>query len=713
MNEQYPVKFGNYILLEKIGQGGMAEIFLAQIEGPGKFVKKIAIKRILAYLSNEEEFITQFLDEARIAGALNHPNIVQIYEVGDVDGNFYIAMEYVEGKHLGQIIHRTVEIGQLVPVEVALIIINEIAKALAYAHSATDEKGNPLNIIHRDVSPQNILIGFNGTVKLTDFGIAKARNKLHQTRADVIKGKFSYLAPELLTGSSASPASDLFSLGVVFWELLTGRRLFQGQNDAHTLQLIQQCYVPPIRQFRSDVSQSIENLIRGLLAPSPQYRYQKADFLVKELSKLLLEYGVTDLLFTVSNYVKRLFSQEIEPEDSDKNTTVSLQSVPAPASDDNFYYLEEDFSTDSGEFDQQPTFVMENSPIPSSDILRGRSQSDDDDDKDKTALLPTVGRQSASYSSLELGNTGSTDPAYSADKLGSDPRRTPSGEMASFGAQTLVPNSGSPSGSPSGETGHFGAQTLVPSSGSPGGSPSGKTGHFGGIPGTGDNPTLSNSSEVAPSSYGGKTLAVDSPASGSSPLLPPRESPLPSEKKLPELAATVELSSSQGRQDDLALAPTEPVTRAKRELAQQYFDSIKDGDRTASSKNNHPSGLGLFPLVLIFLGVVGISIVGYVTYRAFWSDEMSREVVEDGEDGSASSAEVVKTSTLIVFVSPPHAEVKLNGVALPGAAVRKKGGLIPGLKYKLIVRAKGYRPYEQIIELGEGQRKELRIQLRK
>ncbi len=327
MFEQYPKEFGPYMLLEKIGQGGMAEIFRAENTGPQGFAKEVAIKRILTSLASNEDFITQFLDEARIVGNLSHPNIVQIYDVGQVDEAYYIAMEYVHGKHLGQVIQKAIETMSQFPIREAIAAINEVSKALAFAHNAVDSLNNPLHIIHRDVSPQNVLVGFNGVIKLTDFGIAKAANKLFQTTAGVIKGKFSYLAPEQLVGKGASTASDIFSLGVAFWEMLSGRRLFQGESDIRTIQLVQACQVPPLSQFRNDVPPELEQIITYMLSPSPEYRYQNAYDLVNALSHVLLQYGISDHLNLVANFMGSLHPEAFQQNNGALPTRASIPAI--------------------------------------------------------------------------------------------------------------------------------------------------------------------------------------------------------------------------------------------------------------------------------------------------------------------------------------------------------------------------------------------------
>lgn len=326
MFETFPYPFGPYQLLEKIGQGGMAEIFRAKQQGAQDFVKEVAIKRILSSLASNEDFVTQFLDEARIAGSLSHPNIVQIFNVGQVENAYYIAMEYVHGRHLGQVIRSSIESQQLFPIHVAASIAKEVAQALSFAHSARDSMGTPLNIIHRDISPQNILVDFHGSVKLTDFGIAKAANKLFQTTAGVIKGKFSYLAPEQLIGKPASPASDLFSLGIVFWEMLSGRRLFQGESDIKTIQMVQACEIPPITQFRSDLPSDLDDILRNLLASSPQYRYQEASMLVQDLSYFLNNNGYSEGPSQISNFMGSLYPEHF-PRTVSPPTKASLPAL--------------------------------------------------------------------------------------------------------------------------------------------------------------------------------------------------------------------------------------------------------------------------------------------------------------------------------------------------------------------------------------------------
>ena len=310
LEESLPQSFGSYDLVERLAQGGMAVIYRARTRGPHGFAKEVVIKKILPSLSGHDEFVTQFLDEARIAGSMTHPNIVQIYDVGQVDSDYYIAMEYVRGKHLGQVIRQVAKNEQSFPPSVALRILSDVASGLAFAHSAIDPSGHPLNIIHRDISPQNILIGFNGAVKLTDFGIAKAANKLFRTSAGVLKGKFAYMAPEQILGAEANKRTDLFSLGIVLWETLSGRRLFYAESDAETLRRVRKCEVPPLSVFVPDIDEELERTVGQLLESNPDNRYRDAPALIDDISRYLASGRISTEFSQVVRFMAGLFPDE-------------------------------------------------------------------------------------------------------------------------------------------------------------------------------------------------------------------------------------------------------------------------------------------------------------------------------------------------------------------------------------------------------------------
>src|SRR5690606_14435031 len=210
-------KLGKYTLLRKIAQGGMAEIFLATQHGAGGFQKQLVIKRILPHLADDKKFVEMFLDEARIAAQFNDPNIVQIYDLGEADGQYFIAMEYIDGHDLSQIIERAMEFGKRVPGPIAAKIIRDGLNGLHYAHTFRDpQTGEALKLVHRDISPQNLLVNNRGVVKLVDFGVAKAKPSSSKTQTGAVKGKFSYMAPEQIAGETLDARCDIFAIGIVF-----------------------------------------------------------------------------------------------------------------------------------------------------------------------------------------------------------------------------------------------------------------------------------------------------------------------------------------------------------------------------------------------------------------------------------------------------------------------------------------------------------------
>ncbi len=233
-NRTSPLWLGKYKLISKIGSGGMSEVYRAKLYGPGGYEKDVAIKLLLPHLAGEQEFLKMLMDEARIASLLDHPNIVHIFELGEFERVHYISMEYVEGYDLRNILRL---IGKL-PEDIVVFILIETLKALDYAHSMKDKDGNPLNIVHRDISPQNILVRKDGIVKLTDFGIARARGRLATTRTGFIKGKLSYMSPEQIEGRTIDGRSDLFSLALVVIELLTGEKVFDGETEGAIINAI-------------------------------------------------------------------------------------------------------------------------------------------------------------------------------------------------------------------------------------------------------------------------------------------------------------------------------------------------------------------------------------------------------------------------------------------------------------------------------------------
>jgi serine/threonine protein kinase len=241
-----PIQFGKYTLFERIGRGGMAEVYKGRIQGPAGFERVFVVKRILPHLSEEPTFIKMFVEEAKLSARLNHPNIVQIFELGAVEGEYFISMEYIRGRDLAETMRAIWKTMGPPRPEMVAYIGREACRALSYAHSLTDDSGRPLGMIHRDVSPSNIMLSYEGAVKLLDFGIAKALGEAPETtKSGTMKGKYAYMAPEQTEGDDVDSRIDIFSCGIVLHEVLTGRRLFKGANDIQTIERVRRCEVPP------------------------------------------------------------------------------------------------------------------------------------------------------------------------------------------------------------------------------------------------------------------------------------------------------------------------------------------------------------------------------------------------------------------------------------------------------------------------------------
>ena len=268
-----PIPFGKYRLTERIGRGGMAEVWRASMVGPGGFTKTLVVKRILPELVRDPHFVEMFLAEASLCARLNHANIVPVYELGDVDGEYFLAMEYVVGHDLVDVL-RALQ-GWPPPPGLGAYVVREVCRALAYAHALTDDNGAPLRLVHRDVTPSNVMLAIDGHVRLLDFGIAKmladvARPK---TETGTLKGKFGYMSPEQADGYPLDHRSDLFSVGVLLHELLTGRRLFRGDHDLQTLALIRHATVPPPSALNGEVPPALDEVCLRALNRRPEARY--------------------------------------------------------------------------------------------------------------------------------------------------------------------------------------------------------------------------------------------------------------------------------------------------------------------------------------------------------------------------------------------------------------------------------------------------------
>jgi len=314
MSSNRGTRFGKYTLLNRIAVGGMAEVFLARQEGLEGFEKTICIKRIRPHLSSQPNFVRMFLNEAKLAAQLNHPNVVQIYDLGRVNDSYFIAMEYISGRDMSRIIPKAEKAGISFPMIYALRIASNVCEGLYYAHTKTDAYGNPLNVVHRDITPENILVSFNGTVKIVDFGIAKANTQLEQTRAGEIKGKLSYMSPEQCMGHVLDARSDIFSFGSVIYEWITGYKLFTGENEMAILKSIIDGKIYPPSYFKEDVPEAVERILMKALDKDKSKRYQSAWEMQFDIDTYLASSEFTPSNIHLSNFLKQIFGDEIERE---------------------------------------------------------------------------------------------------------------------------------------------------------------------------------------------------------------------------------------------------------------------------------------------------------------------------------------------------------------------------------------------------------------
>ncbi len=311
--EGLPKRFGKYTLLRKLATGGMAELFLALQKSVAGFEKLIVIKRILPQMNSDGAFIEMLLAEARIAATLSHPNIVQIFDVGQVDGTYYIAMEHVHGEDIRSIV-RAMKVHNMAefPREHALGIILGVCAGLAYAHERKDLDGSPLNIVHRDVSPQNVVVTFSGDVKVVDFGIAKSDGKMNsETRSGKLKGKVPYMSPEQARGEKLDARSDVFAAGVMLFELTTGRRLFKGQSEYETLKLICDREYPTPSSIRPDYPPELEKIVMKALAKERDERYQSAREMQGALEEFIRGERIAVSNIALQQFMQTLFEEKL------------------------------------------------------------------------------------------------------------------------------------------------------------------------------------------------------------------------------------------------------------------------------------------------------------------------------------------------------------------------------------------------------------------
>ena len=303
----------NYEVLARLATGGMAEIYLARGNSVAGVERYVVLKRILREKASDTSFVQMFLDEARLAAQLQHPNVAQVYDIGRLGDSYFFTMEYVHGETLRGILQQSVALAKPIPLGCVLAIASGVAAGLHHAHTRHGIDGKPLGIVHRDVSPSNIMASFEGTVKLVDFGVAKATHRSAETRSGAVKGKISYLSPEQCRGNDVDRRSDLFSLGIVLWEAISGTRLYRRTSDFDAMHAIVSDEAPRLTNFRPDVPPELDDLVHKLLAKMPAARYQTGDELHEDIDRIAVRAGVSMSVSAMSKYLRELFGQRPEP----------------------------------------------------------------------------------------------------------------------------------------------------------------------------------------------------------------------------------------------------------------------------------------------------------------------------------------------------------------------------------------------------------------
>jgi TonB family protein len=323
--------FGEYTLVERVAVGGMAELWKATRTGIEGFQKTVAIKRILPHLNDSADFVTMLIDEAKLAALLNHPNITQIFDLGKIGEDHFIAMEFVEGRDLRSILNQVKAKSEQLPLPLALLVAARVAGALDYAHRLRDGQGRDLRMVHRDVSPQNLLISSDGQIKLCDFGIVKAVSKANQTQMGALKGKLQYMSPEQAWGRGVDARSDIFSLGAVLFEMISGRRLFEGSSEVTILDAVREGRSRRLSEVMHDAPHEVEELVAKAVANDPAARFQTAEEMQRRLEQVASELRLMASEVDLRNWVARLFEAAPTGEATARASAASVASFASPA----------------------------------------------------------------------------------------------------------------------------------------------------------------------------------------------------------------------------------------------------------------------------------------------------------------------------------------------------------------------------------------------
>ncbi len=302
-----------YELIAELASGGMAKVYLARLGGLAGFQRLFAIKHLHPYLHSDNQFVQMFLDEARLAAGIHHPNVVPILEVGASDAGYYLVMEYVEGDTLASLLARASSVSHpAMPFGISIRIMLDTLEGLEAAHGLTDDYGKRLGLVHRDVSPQNILVGLDGTARITDFGVARAASRLHATKVGQLKGKLAYMAPEQARGGQVDARTDVFAAGIVLWEALTMRRLFRGDNEAVTLNRVFFEPIPRTRAVNEAIPPGVDAVVAAALEREPDARFPSCAAFAQALEAAAVKAGCSASAQEVASFVQATLGQEVQ-----------------------------------------------------------------------------------------------------------------------------------------------------------------------------------------------------------------------------------------------------------------------------------------------------------------------------------------------------------------------------------------------------------------
>ncbi len=375
---------GRYEIVQRLGHGGMATVYLCRATGSAGFEKLVAIKVIHPHLAAEPEFVEMFLEEARIAGKIQSPHVAGILDLGEDEGLHYMVMEYIDGETLSALLRQLRPRSERLPLAVVLQVLIDACEGLTAVHELRDPDGQPYGLVHRDMSPQNLMVGFDGWTKIVDFGLVKATGKRH-THTGHLRGKLAYMSPEQARGKPLTASADLFALGVVFWELLTGKRLFAGETDAETLDRVMRCEVPPLAEHRADLPPDVEPILQRALARDPWDRYPSADAMLADLRRVqLAQLGGEEPRKQLAAIMRQQFDEQAKYRSaalrggSRVHSRPRMHLVPRPASDP---------LPSAGELRSEPTLALV-PPLVEDDATIARRDPSGSHSRPRTASSP-------------------------------------------------------------------------------------------------------------------------------------------------------------------------------------------------------------------------------------------------------------------------------------------------------------------------------------